>query len=53
MTRHRTPLLALAKMMGHSSPNTTMRYVEIEDAELRGLYLEAIEKLLPGNLLDE
>jgi len=50
MTRHRTPLLALAKMMGHSSPNTTIRYVEIEDAELRALYLEAIENL-PGDLL--
>lgn len=53
MTRHRTPLLALAKMMGHSSPNTTIRYVEIEDAELRALYLEAIEKLLPRDLLSE
>jgi site-specific recombinase XerD len=53
MTRYRTPLLALAKMMGHSSPNTTIRYVEIEDAELRALYLEAIEKLLPGDLIDE
>jgi len=51
MTRHRTPLLALAKMMGHSSPNTTIRYVEIEDAELRAFYNEAIEKLLPGDLL--
>jgi len=51
MTRHRTPLLALAKMMGHSSPNTTIRYVEIEDAELRAFYLEAIEKLLPQDLL--
>jgi len=50
MTRYCTPLLALAKMMGHSSPNTTMRYVEIEDAQLRALYLEAIEKLLPGDL---
>jgi len=37
--------------MGHSSPNTTMRYVEIEDAELRAFYLEAIEKLLPQDLL--
>lgn len=51
MTRHRTPLLALAKMMGHSSPPTTIRYVEIEDAELRAFYNEAIEKLLPGDLL--
>jgi len=53
MTRHRTPLLVLAKMMGHGSPNTTMRYVEIEDTELRALYLEAIEKLLPRDLLSE
>ena len=53
MTRARVSLLALAKMMGHSSPQTTMRYVEIEDEELRTLYFQALESLLPEDLLDE
>ena len=38
--RCRVPLLILARMMGHSSPHTTMRYVEIEDHELRAHYLD-------------
>jgi integrase/recombinase XerD len=45
MTRCRVPLLILARMMGHSSPHTTMRYVEIEDEELRAHYQEALDIL--------
>jgi site-specific recombinase XerD len=44
MTRLRVPLLLLAKMMGHSSPQTTMRYVQIEDHQLRELYEQALEQ---------
>jgi site-specific recombinase XerD len=53
MTRCRVPLLVLARMMGHSSPHTTMRYVEIEDPELRAHYLEALDVLKAQGLLDE
>jgi integrase/recombinase XerD len=53
MTRCRVPLLVLARMMGHSSPNTTMRYVEIEDPELRAHYLQALDVLKTQGLLDE
>jgi site-specific recombinase XerD len=53
MTRCRVPLLVLARMMGHSSPHTTMRYVEVEDPELRAHYLQAIEILKTKGLLYE
>ena len=53
MTRCRVPLLVLARMMGHSSPHTTMRYVEVEDPELRAHYLQAIETLKTKGLLHE
>ncbi len=53
MTRCRVPLLVLARMMGHSSPHTTMRYVEIEDPELRAHYLEALDVLKAQGMLDE
>ena len=53
MTRCRVPLLVLARMMGHSSPHTTMRYVEIEDPELRAHYLKALDVLKEQGLLDE
>jgi len=53
MTRCRVPLLVLARMMGHSSPHTTMRYVEIEDPELRAHYLEALDVLRAQGMLDE
>ena len=53
MTRCRVPLLVLARMMGHSSPHTTMRYVEIEDPELRTHYLQALDVLKTQGLLDE
>ena len=53
MTRCRVPLLVLARMMGHSSPHTTMRYVEIEDPELRAHYFEALDVLKAQGMLDE
>jgi site-specific recombinase XerD len=53
MTRCRVPLLVLARMMGHSSPQTTMRYVEIEDVELRAHYLQALDILKTKGLLHE
>ena len=53
MTRCRVPLLVLARMMGHSSPHTTMRYVEIEDHELRAHYQQALDTLKAKGLLNE
>jgi len=53
MTRCRVPLLVLARMMGHSSPHTTMRYVEIEDHELRAHYQQALDALKAKGLLNE
>jgi site-specific recombinase XerD len=53
MTRCRVPLLVLARMMGHSSPHTTMRYVEIEDAELRAHYRQALDVLKTQGVLHE
>jgi len=53
MTRRRVPLLVLARMMGHSSPQTTMRYVEIEDAELRAHYRQALDVLKTQGVLHE
>ena len=53
MTRCRVPLLVLARMMGHCSPHTTMRYVEIEDVELREHYTKALDVLKHQGLLDE
>jgi site-specific recombinase XerD len=52
MTRCRVPLLILARMMGHSSPHTTMRYVEIEDHELRAHYQQALDTLKAKGLLN-
>jgi len=45
MIKARMPLLTLSKLMGHSSPKTTMRYVQIHDADLRDEYLQALDKL--------
>jgi site-specific recombinase XerD len=53
MTRSRVPLLVLARMMGHSSPHTTMRYVELEDHELRDHYLQALDILRQKGLLHD
>ena len=53
MTRCRVPLLVLARMMGHSSPHTTMRYVEVEDQELREHFQQALDALTPRGLLDD
>jgi integrase/recombinase XerD len=53
MTRCRVPLLVLARMMGHSSPHTTMRYVEIEDEELRTHYRQALDVLKAKGLFND
>jgi integrase/recombinase XerD len=53
MTRCRVPLLVLARMMGHSSPHTTMRYVQIEDVELQTHYRQALDLLQSKGLLHE
>jgi site-specific recombinase XerD len=53
MTLCRVPLLVLARMMGHSSPQTTMRYVEIEDVELRAQYRQALDVLKNQGLLHD
>jgi len=53
MTRCRVSLLVLARMMGHSSPHTTMRYAEVEDVELREHYHQALDVLKAKGLLDE
>ncbi len=53
MTRCRVPLLVLARMMGHSSPHTTMRYVEVEDVELRTHYRQALDVLKTKGLLND
>jgi site-specific recombinase XerD len=53
MTRNGTPLLMLAQMMGHSSPRTTMGYVQIDDQEIRKHYLSALEKINPKDFLNE
>jgi integrase/recombinase XerD len=45
MTRCRVPLVALARMMGHSSPQTTMRYVQLSDHEVRQQYEDALKTL--------
>ena len=45
MTRCRVPLAVLAKMMGHSSPQTTMRYVQLSDQEVRQQYEHALKTL--------
>jgi len=45
MTRCRVPLLVLARMMGHSSPHTTMRYVEVAQADVREAYDQALTQL--------
>jgi len=42
MIKANMPLLSLSKLMGHSSPTTTMRYVQIHDADLRDQYLKAL-----------
>jgi site-specific recombinase XerD len=45
MTRAHVPLAVLAKMMGHSSPRTTVRYIQLNDPEVRQQYQEALKTL--------
>lgn len=45
MIKARMSLLTLSKLMGHSSPQTTMRYVQVHDADLRDEYHQALDNL--------
>lgn len=53
MTRCRVPLVILAKMMGHSSPQTTLRYIQLNDQDVRQQYEEALKTLNANGLFDE
>ena len=53
MTRCRMPLAILAKMMGHASPQTTLRYIQLNDHEVRRQYDEALTTLNPNGLLHD
>ena len=53
MTRGRMPLAILATMMGHSSPQTTLRYIQLNDQDVRQQYEEAIETLNASGSFDE
>ncbi len=53
MTRCRMPLAILARMMGHSSPQTTLRYIQLNDQEVRQQYEDAIQALKVGGMFDE
>jgi len=52
MTRCRVPLTVLARMMGHASMQTTLRYVALDDAEIRQEYDRAMNTLPQGPLHD-
>jgi site-specific recombinase XerD len=47
MIKARMALLILSKLMGHTSPQTTMRYVQVHDVELRDEYHHALANLTP------
>lgn len=51
MTRGHVPLAILAKMMGHSSPQTTMRYIQLNDQEVRQQYEDALKTLNTTGML--
>jgi integrase len=53
MTRGRMPLAILATMMGHSSPQTTLRYIQLNDQDVRQQYEEAIQTLQASGPRDE
>lgn len=53
MTRGRMPLATLATMMGHRSPQTTLRYIQLNDQEVRQQYEEAIKTLNVSDRFDE
>lgn len=50
MIKARMSLPILSKLMGHSSPQTTMRYVQIHDADLRDEYRQALDNLKNNGL---
>lgn len=45
MTRCQVPLAVLASLMGHSNPQTTMRYIQLNDQQVREQYEHAIQIL--------
>jgi site-specific recombinase XerD len=51
MTRCRMPLAIVAKMMGHSSPQTTLRYIQLNDQDVRQQYEEALQTLQTSAML--
>jgi len=51
MTRCRVPLAVLATMMGHSSPQTTLRYIQLNDQEVRQQYDAALKTLNTTGML--
>jgi site-specific recombinase XerD len=53
MTRCRMPLAILTKMMGHSSPQTTLRYIQLNDQDVRHQYEEALQTLQADRLFAE
>jgi integrase len=54
MTRCRVPLAVLAMMMGHSSPNTTLRYIQVNDHDMRQQYDDALKTLnTTSGMLDD
>jgi integrase/recombinase XerD len=52
MTRCRVPLAILAAMMGHSSPQTTLRYIQLNDEDIRHQYDQALQTLTAQGLLN-
>jgi site-specific recombinase XerD len=50
MTRCRVPLAVLSRMMGHASAQTTLRYIELDDEDIRQEYDRAMRALAPGIL---
>ncbi len=52
MTRCRVPLAILATMMGHRSPQTTLRYIQLDDDDVRQQYDQALKTLDVQGLLN-
>ncbi len=53
MTRCRVPLAILASMMGHRSPQTTLRYIQLNDDDVRQQYDQALKTLNAQGLLND
>ena len=53
MTCARLPLATLATLMGHCSPQTTLRYIQLNDQQVRHQYEEALALLKARGEFDE